>query len=174
MMVSGAHAVSALPMTTQKPNTADQLPLEETQKVRPIDPGADGTPELPMFGQAPDKFWRAARGEPDPATHIAPPSIMQLKISKLLEEQAPQTEDDPLPSAEDTGPADVRAARPVGDETALVTDTSRAAQEQVETAPASLPVATGKPADEPGFEPIPGMGGPEPSKFEPWPGTDAS
>lgn len=39
-------------------------------------------------GQTPASFWRMIAGKPDPASHVAPPSIMQLEISRLLDDQA--------------------------------------------------------------------------------------
>ena len=39
-------------------------------------------------GQTPASFWRVIAGKPDPASHVAPPSIMQLEISRLLDDQA--------------------------------------------------------------------------------------
>ncbi|SNR27866.1 hypothetical protein [Puniceibacterium sediminis] len=41
-----------------------------------------------MQEKSPTQFWRAAGGEPDPTTHVAPPSIIQLKISAMLTKQA--------------------------------------------------------------------------------------
>lgn len=45
-------------------------------------------------GKKPLQFWRSAGGAVDPETHIAPPSIMQIKISQLLNEQAGLTRPD--------------------------------------------------------------------------------
>lgn len=42
----------------------------------------------------PAQFWRTLNGGPDPATHIAPPSIMQIKISQLLDAQAGSIDDE--------------------------------------------------------------------------------
>ncbi|MBW4985847.1 hypothetical protein KZZ07_25215 [Mameliella sp. CS4] len=64
-------------------------PASET-RVKPIADARD--PEAGLReGQAPAKFWRAANGEPDPDANTAPPSIMQITISRMLEEQAPRT-----------------------------------------------------------------------------------
>ncbi|WGW03797.1 hypothetical protein [Tropicibacter oceani] len=57
-------------------------------------------------GQPPAQFWRAANGEPDPNKHLAPPSIMQIKISQMLDEQASEQAED-SPEAEE--PADAAA-----------------------------------------------------------------
>ncbi|WP_141194889.1 hypothetical protein [Maliponia aquimaris] len=58
-------------------------------RVKPI---ADArNPEARLKdGQAPTQFWRAVNGEPDPSTHAAPPSIMQITISRMLDAQAPK------------------------------------------------------------------------------------
>lgn len=96
-------------------------PASET-RVKPIADARD--PEAGLReGQAPANFWRAANGEPDPDANTAPPSIMQITISRMLEEQAPRTTaPDTTEGAEDTGvdpgesrsdKGDGRAARPV-------------------------------------------------------------
>lgn len=63
----------------------------EPMRVKPI---ADArNPEARLKdGQAPTQFWRAVNGEPDPSTHTAPPSIMQITITRLLDAQAPRPE----------------------------------------------------------------------------------
>ncbi|MBS0125360.1 hypothetical protein [Thetidibacter halocola] len=55
--------------------------------VKPIAKRSDPDATL-SDGKPPLQFWRSAGGEPDPATHVAPPTIMQLKISRMLEDQA--------------------------------------------------------------------------------------
>ncbi|MGP6088283.1 hypothetical protein [Antarctobacter jejuensis] len=60
-------------------------PLEQT-RVKPISDARD--PEARMKeGQSPTQFWSAVNGEPDPDNHTAPPSIMQITISRMLDEQ---------------------------------------------------------------------------------------
>lgn len=93
---------------SQMPSTA--APVEET----PIKPIADARdPEARLReGQAPSQFWSAANGEPDPTSNIAPPSILQITISRLLDAQRP----DPLVSADDTPDAtDTEAPKISGD-----------------------------------------------------------
>ncbi|WP_143595895.1 hypothetical protein [Tropicibacter naphthalenivorans] len=64
--------------------------LRET-RVQPIADARD--PEAPMReGQSAEKFWRSASGLPDPDSHMAPPSIMQIKISQMLDQQAVELE----------------------------------------------------------------------------------
>ena len=54
-------------------------------RVQPIALARD--PEAALTrGQTPANFWRATSGEPDPE-QIAPPSIMQIRISRLLDQQ---------------------------------------------------------------------------------------
>ena len=78
-----------------------QKPTPPHQRVQPT--AQSRNPDATMSdGQPPAKFWRAASGEPDPATHLAPPSIMQIKISQMLDEQANEQAEDP-PEADDTG-----------------------------------------------------------------------
>ncbi|WP_419410585.1 hypothetical protein [Primorskyibacter sp. 2E107] len=51
--------------------------------------------------------WRT-KAEPDPATHVAPPSIIQIKISQMLDEQAnkkgPEEDTDVEPATADAAP----------------------------------------------------------------------
>lgn len=56
-------------------------------------------------GQSPAAFWRASAGTPNPDTHIAPPSIMQIKISQMLDTQARAQQDRAAPA----GPEPVTA-----------------------------------------------------------------
>lgn len=58
-------------------------------RVKPIADARDPQARL-KDGQAPTQFWRAVNGEPDLSTHTAPPSIMQITISRMLDEQAPK------------------------------------------------------------------------------------
>lgn len=52
-------------------------------------------------GQKPADFWRAATGQPNPQTHIAPPSLMQLRITQMLDNQVKAQQE----TAEVTDPA---------------------------------------------------------------------
>uniref|UniRef100_A0A2A3JRR8 Uncharacterized protein n=1 Tax=Alloyangia mangrovi TaxID=1779329 RepID=A0A2A3JRR8_9RHOB len=82
------------PLATGHPLGLPGAPVRtaEETKVQPVkeqsttdtDHGADHGTE----GQSPTGFWRSLTGLPDPVNHVAPPSIMQIRISALLEEQA--------------------------------------------------------------------------------------
>ena len=52
-------------------------------------------------GKKPADFWRAATGQPNPQTHIAPPSLMQLRITQMLDDQVKAQQE----TAEVTDPA---------------------------------------------------------------------
>jgi len=56
-------------------------------EIKPIVKRGDTTAAL-AEGQGPENFWRAVNGTPNPDGHTAPPSIVQIKISRILEEQA--------------------------------------------------------------------------------------
>ncbi|WP_092425472.1 hypothetical protein [Alloyangia pacifica] len=62
-------------------------PVKE-QSTTDTDHAADHATDHGTEGQPPAGFWRSLTGLPDPANHVAPPSIMQIRISALLEEQA--------------------------------------------------------------------------------------
>lgn len=74
----------------------DRQPESAQTKIKPI---ADArNPEARLKdGLAPAKFWRAANGDPDPTANAAPPSIMQITISRMLDEQAPDPRSDAAP-----------------------------------------------------------------------------
>jgi hypothetical protein len=55
--------------------------------VKPIAKRSDPDATL-SDGKPPMQFWRSGSGDPDPATHVAPPTIMQIKISRMLADQA--------------------------------------------------------------------------------------
>jgi len=69
-------------------------PLPTPQKVQPI---LDARNPETQLGQKspPETFWYKANGEPHPQTHEGPPSIMQIKITRLLNEQANTQQSDP-------------------------------------------------------------------------------
>ncbi len=72
---------------------------KQTTKVQPLDQARNPDAALTR-GQTPGNFWKAVNGEPIPDDHIAPPTIMQLKISQMLDEQAQEMEA-ATPSAEE-------------------------------------------------------------------------
>jgi hypothetical protein len=64
------------------------------KRVKPLTESHDSDAQLRQ-GQAPARFWPAVNGDPDPATHIAPPSIMQITISRLLHDKNPDPKEPP-------------------------------------------------------------------------------
>ncbi|KMK66505.1 hypothetical protein [Puniceibacterium sp. IMCC21224] len=68
-----------LPATTPLPSTS--------RKVAPVNQQSTSDTGLEQ-DKSTARLWFEAQGRPDPATHIAPPSITQLKIIALLSEQA--------------------------------------------------------------------------------------
>lgn len=81
-------------------------PARET-KVQPVSEQARIGTDAETRGQPPADFWRGLTGLPNPAKHVAPPSIMQIKISAILEEQAARlTHDAHMPEPVGTGAED--------------------------------------------------------------------
>jgi hypothetical protein len=104
MQVSGHASLTAPQPSGKAPTTAGAGTEQERQTT--VQP-AIGAREAPPLEGPPAQFWRRLNG-PDPASHIAPPSIMQIKISQMLDAQAdgaeePSEEADPLPEAEPPG-----------------------------------------------------------------------
>jgi hypothetical protein len=121
MQVTATPLLTA-PQLTGHPQGLPDVPRDPASETR-VKPIADARdPEAGLReGQAPAKFWRAVNGEPDPDANTAPPSIMQIAISRMLEEQAPPTTvADAAESAADTGAdpgesrSDEQAARTAG------------------------------------------------------------
>ncbi|MBO9467748.1 hypothetical protein J7443_21130 [Tropicibacter sp. R15_0] len=81
------------PLATGHPHglPGAKRPEKPTTKVQPLDQARNPDAALTR-GQTPGNFWKAVNGEPIPEEHIAPPSIMQLKISQILDEQAQELE----------------------------------------------------------------------------------
>ncbi|MGR3377345.1 hypothetical protein [Salipiger abyssi] len=89
-------------------------PARET-KVQPVSEQARTGSDAETSGQPPADFWRGLTGLPNPAKHVAPPSIMQIKISAILEEQAEQLTQDlrpPEPAPTGTGASDKASLPP--------------------------------------------------------------
>ncbi|WP_420326240.1 hypothetical protein [Mameliella sp.] len=104
MQVTATPLLTA-PQVTGHPQGLPDAPREPARETR-VKPIADARdPEAGLReGLAPDKFWRAANGEPDPDANTAPPSIMQITISRMLAEQAPpNTAAEAAERAGDTG-----------------------------------------------------------------------
>ncbi|GGG87196.1 hypothetical protein GCM10011415_42140 [Salipiger pallidus] len=68
-------------VNNQPPPVTKVQPVSELAKS-----GAD--PQSDPGGQPPNSFWRTLSGMPDPSKHVAPPSMMQIRIARILEEQA--------------------------------------------------------------------------------------
>lgn len=71
----------------------DPTATSDPKRITPIT--KRGEPNVDMrLGMTPESFWRtAAAGAPDPANHTAPPSVMQIRISQLLDAQASRLEE---------------------------------------------------------------------------------
>ncbi len=79
----------AAPQATGHPfglPAAHRPPVPE-KRVQPLKPFSRTDTAIPE-NLPPSEFWRGARGKPDPASHVAPPSILQIEISRLLDQQA--------------------------------------------------------------------------------------
>lgn len=93
MQLTGVPQVVA-PLATGHPLGLPGAPVRtaEETKVQPVKEQSttdtDHATDHGTEGQPPAGFWRSLTGLPDPANHVAPPSIMQIRISALLEEQA--------------------------------------------------------------------------------------
>lgn len=87
MVLSGPNTWIA-PLATGHPAGLPKTPKKPLPHTRVTAPGGGDAMAGFMQGQDPTNFWRAASGQPDPATHIAPPSIMQMKITQMLDDQA--------------------------------------------------------------------------------------
>lgn len=84
---------------------------DNKHSVTEIQPILDARRPETKLGSAdsPLAFWNAVRGEPDPETHTPPPSIMQIKISQILQDQAlGQTDEatEDVATHENTGQSD--------------------------------------------------------------------
>ncbi len=81
------------PLATGHPHGLPGAKRQEkpTTKVQPLDQARNPDAALTR-GQTPGNFWKAVNGEPIPDDHVAPPTIMQLKISQMLDEQAQEME----------------------------------------------------------------------------------
>ncbi|SDJ00545.1 hypothetical protein [Salipiger marinus] len=89
---------SGLPAAPTPP--ARETVVQPASKPLPADPEPGGLP--------PSSFWRTLSGLPDPRNHSAPPSIMQLRITAILDEQVehlreaePETATDPASSSQE-------------------------------------------------------------------------
>lgn len=105
MQLAGLSYMSA-PQATGHPLGLPGAP-DKTPSVTKVQPILDARRPETQLGTdtPPSAFWKLAQGRPDPATHNPPPSIMQIKISQMLQDQvmAPKSEE---PVKEDTAETD--------------------------------------------------------------------
>ena len=90
-------SVPIAPQTTGHPYglPENRAPVRRETRIEPVANARNPDAGF-KDGKKPLQFWRSASGSVDPSTHIAPPSIMQIKISQMLSEQTtPSTADDP-------------------------------------------------------------------------------
>ncbi|WP_299936535.1 hypothetical protein [uncultured Pelagimonas sp.] len=120
------------PLATGHPHGLPGAKRQEkpTTKVQPLDQARNPDAALTR-GQTPGNFWKAVNGEPIPDDHIAPPTIMQLKISQMLDEQAQEMEATAPPAFEVTSPE-----HPTED----AVEVEKATQTSPETRPTGKPV----------------------------------
>ncbi|MEQ5871061.1 hypothetical protein J4E08_14315 [Sagittula sp. NFXS13] len=87
MQLEGLSYQSA-PLATGHPLSLPGAP-DTTRSVTKVQPILDARRPETQLGNAtsPSGFWRAAQNKPDPTTHNPPPSIMQIKISQMLQDQ---------------------------------------------------------------------------------------
>ncbi|WP_353472778.1 hypothetical protein PVT71_01745 [Salipiger sp. H15] len=120
-------------------------------------------------GQSASGLWRSLTGVPDPANHVAPPSIMQIRISALLEEQAEAL----LKELRDKAIARMTAAAPEqGGEATEEPAAAGKATATEDAAPPSLPGVPGS-GDRPPLPALPetALRGTAPEEAPPLPGT---
>ncbi|WP_425099687.1 hypothetical protein [Tropicibacter sp. S64] len=117
MLLAGPTPTWIAPLATGHPlglpGAQKQTPPQ--QRVQPPAQPRDASSTLTRDAPLPQQWRDHATVDPDPTTHVAPPSIMQIKISQMLVEQArrkePSDETDPEPANVDTPPEE--ADRPM-------------------------------------------------------------
>lgn len=84
--------ITVAPQATDHPLALPRTPQTPPPSVRVTPPRA--STDTSFLPQPPDGFWRRMNGDPDPENHLAPPSIMQIKIEQMLEDmrETPPTE----------------------------------------------------------------------------------
>ncbi|MDU8911182.1 hypothetical protein [Aestuariicoccus sp. MJ-SS9] len=86
----------------------DAVHTETPDAVKPV----PETAETILETKSPADFWRVPNGGTDPDTHTAPPSIMQLKILEILDQQQTVPSGSAPPAPKDSPPAAPASARP--------------------------------------------------------------
>jgi hypothetical protein len=89
MQLSGLATLRA-PLTTRHPHGLPEARAGKSRdlRVQPMNDPRNPQAQLNAGRTPPTQFWRAANGEPIPNPQATPPSIMQIKITMMLEEQA--------------------------------------------------------------------------------------
>ncbi len=154
------------------PDATGQSKTGRTKSVPAVSPQSS-TDSGMMQEKSPTQFWRATGGQadwratggqPDLSAHVAPPSIMQLKISELLNRQAH------LLSDRDAGAASDPRFQPQTkqdrtDKAATATET--ATPPETATLKPAAPVADQRPvAANTGYGQVPGLPGRESTEAE--------
>ena len=105
MQFPGVPAAVA-PFATGHPTGLPAAPTPPARETV-VQPASRPLPAGPEpGGLPPSSFWRTLSGLPDPRNHSAPPSIMQLRITAILDEQVEQLrEAEPDSTADPTSPA---------------------------------------------------------------------
>ncbi|MEN9060329.1 hypothetical protein [Ponticoccus litoralis] len=135
MQVSGISSLSA-PQGSGDPALSSGAGADSTERTKVLPVVGMRDPETQRSAGPPAQFWRTLNGGPDPATHIAPPSIMQIKITQMLDEQAIATKDTGEGPAPPVANRDKAPGHPFGTaETAMAPPATRPDTTGTEDAP---------------------------------------
>lgn len=134
MQLAGLSYLSA-PQVTGHPHALPGAP-EKKPPLAEVQPILDARrPETQLGRNSPRTFYFAVQNEPDPVAHNPPPSIMQIKISQMLQDQVvgEQLDKDDVVSRKPANADDASKAEPAHNtpesaqaETAGVTEPSEA------------------------------------------------
>ncbi|WP_425074956.1 hypothetical protein [Sagittula sp. S175] len=154
MQLAGLSYLSA-PQVTGHPLGLPGAPVKKPS-IPEVQPILDSRrPETQLGSGSPRTFYYAVQGEVDPVKHNPPPSIMQIKISQMLQDQALGTgSDEKVPAPEKVANTDgsARAA------TITAEEDGDAMTPADETSPALEEIkaeAASKPATPTRAEPVP-------------------
>lgn len=150
MLLAGSTPNWSAPLATGHPLglPGAQKQTLPHQRVQPVSQPQGSSASATRSDPVPHQVKTQAEADTDPATHIAPPSIMQIKISQMLVEQAvrempeeeaqPETNEDiaaELPqTAAPAKPAPVPAAGQQKQTESTTAETEREISEPVEPA----------------------------------------
>lgn len=133
MQVSGISSLSA-PQGSGFPALSSGAKADSTGKTKVLPVVGARDPESQRSAGPPAQFWRTLNGGPDPATHIAPPSIMQIKITQMLDEQAVAMDDTYMDDTYETDEASASWAANADKTPGHLTDTAAETATRPETA----------------------------------------